>query len=182
LEHARNDAALDVLKELGFEIGESLTVDEDARVRISNARAKVFRASGMSFWKARKFIANSYRSFASWFADGVTPSLNACGLDCSPLPAVSSPLFDRWSVKQFTGIALKSFPVGGNMKFLPIRLIFALCAVAALAQEAALPNAVVIKMVQNGVPTDTQPDPIRARLRTNQSYLSARRMRLPRPV
>jgi hypothetical protein len=37
------------------------------------------------------------------------------------------------------------------MKF----LVFALCATILLAEEAALTNGVVIKMVQSGVPTDT---------------------------
>src|SRR5260370_306578 len=42
----------------------------------SNARSKVFRASGMSFWTARKFIARLNWSLASWLADGVTASAN----------------------------------------------------------------------------------------------------------
>jgi hypothetical protein len=51
LEHARNDAALDVLKELGFEIGESLTVDEHARVRIRSKDNSALVEFGQELWE-----------------------------------------------------------------------------------------------------------------------------------
>ena len=57
------------------------------------------------------------------------------------------------------------------MKFLPGILIFTLCTLAALAQEAALTDEVVIKMVQSGVPTDTIVRTITTADKVNFSFL-----------